>query len=286
MNHRSAPCRNPLPDSTLNNTALASTIYCLIALALARLGLGGVRHASGFVSSVLFVVPGFPLVAAAVDLVQDDLSVGVTRLAYGMMLVLAGGFGICVVAGAAGLSAEAPPPWLINPMVASTLWEMATFVGACGFSILYSNWPTVFVVGLLALAGNNLRFALHDWGMSLSSATFLGAFTVGLLATVAKPVPQVPRIAVTVPGIIIMVPGTLTCEAIIHFEKGDIASAMANALPAGFVLGAMALGLAAARLRTVKQQHTVVGQHSIGRDTVRYKALAQEIALQYLSVAN
>jgi uncharacterized membrane protein YjjP (DUF1212 family) len=230
---------------------LASTIYCLIALALARLGLGSLRHASGFVSSVLFLVPGFPLVAAAVDLVQDDLSVGVTRLAYGMMLVLAGGFGISVVAGAGSLSAEAPPPWVINPTVASILWEIATFVGACGFSVLYnSNWPTVFMVGVLALAGNNLRFALHGWGMSLSSATFLGAFTVGLLATMVKPVMQVPRIAVTVPGIIIMVPGTLTYEAIIHFEKGDIASAMANALPAGFVLGAMALGLAAARLVT------------------------------------
>jgi uncharacterized membrane protein YjjP (DUF1212 family) len=228
---------------------LASTTYCLVALALARLGLGSLRHASGFVSSVLFLVPGFPLVAAVVDLVQNDLSVGVTRLAYGMMLVFAGGFGICMVAGGVGLSADAPQPWVISGAMATLLWETATFGGACGFSILYnSTWPTVVLVGLLALVGNNLRFGLHHWGMSLAPATFLGAFTVGLLATTVRQVVHEPRIAITVPGIIIMVPGTLAYEAIIHFEKGDVAGAMANALPAGFILGAMAIGLAAARL--------------------------------------
>jgi uncharacterized membrane protein YjjP (DUF1212 family) len=230
---------------------LASTIYCLVTLALGWLGLGSLRHAFGFVSSVLFLVPGFPLVAAVIDLVQDDLSVGVTRLAYGMMLLLAGGFGICVVAGAASLNADAPPAWVINPAMASVLWEVATFVGACGFSVLYnSEWSTVFMVGVLALAGNNLRFALHDWGMSLPSATFLGALTVGLLATAVKRALQVARIAVTVPGIIVMVPGTLTYQAIIHFEKSDITGAVGSVLPASFVLGAMALGLAAARLVT------------------------------------
>jgi uncharacterized membrane protein YjjB (DUF3815 family) len=91
---------------------------------------------------------------------------------------------------------------------------------------------------------------LHDWAMSLAPATFLGAFAVGLLATAVKRVVHEPRIAVTVPGIIIMVPGTLAFEAIIHFEEGDVAGAMANVLPASFILGAMALGLAAARLVT------------------------------------
>ena len=50
---------------------LASGVYCLIVLGF------GVRsfalaHAVGFISSVLFLVPGFPLVAALLDLVQHQ----------------------------------------------------------------------------------------------------------------------------------------------------------------------------------------------------------------------
>ena len=54
---------------------LASGVYCLIVLGF------GVRsfslaHAVGFISSVLFLVPGFPLVAALLDLVQHQTTAG------------------------------------------------------------------------------------------------------------------------------------------------------------------------------------------------------------------
>jgi uncharacterized membrane protein YjjB (DUF3815 family) len=59
-----------------------------------------------------------------------------------------------------------------------------------------------------------------------------------------------PRIALSVPGIVIMVPGTSAYEALIHSERGDISGALVNAVPGGFVVGAMAIGSAAARLLT------------------------------------
>ena len=39
-------------------------------------------HAVGFISSVLFLVPGFPLVAALLDLVQHQTTAGIARLFY------------------------------------------------------------------------------------------------------------------------------------------------------------------------------------------------------------
>ena len=62
---------------------LASGVYCLIVLGF------GVRsfalaHAVGFISSVLFLVPGFPLVAALLDLVQHQTTAGIARLFYGV----------------------------------------------------------------------------------------------------------------------------------------------------------------------------------------------------------
>ena len=67
---------------------LASGLYCGIVLGF------GVRsfafvHAIGFISSVLFLVPGFPLVAGLLDLTQHQATAGITRLFYGVLLFFA-----------------------------------------------------------------------------------------------------------------------------------------------------------------------------------------------------
>ena len=226
---------------------LASGVYCLIVLGF------GVRsfalaHAVGFISSVLFLVPGFPLVAALLDLVQHQTLAGITRLAYGTMLLLAAAFGLCIVAGIAGLTTITPPPLQLGELATLLLRAIASFAGGCGFAILYnSSARTVLAVGGLALVGNELRLALHDAGMALEPATFVGALTVGLLASLARRRLREPRIALTVPGIIIMVPGTYAFETVVLFEQGAVLAAMQAAVLGAFVVGAMALGLAAAR---------------------------------------
>jgi uncharacterized membrane protein YjjB (DUF3815 family) len=92
-----------------------------------------------------------------------------------------------------------------------------------------------------------LRLVLHDLGMALPPATFVGALTVGLLASLVGTLLDEPRIALTVPGIIIMVPGTYAFETVVLFNQGDVLPALQAATLGAFVVGAMAVGLAAAR---------------------------------------
>ncbi len=227
---------------------VASGLYCLITAMAPVLGLHAPDHAAGFISAVLFMVPGFPLVAALLDLLQHQTIAGITRLAYGTMLMLAGAFGLCIVAAAAGLTAATPPPPQLSELTTLLLRAAASFAGGCGFAILYNSSPrTVLAVGLLALVGNELRLALHDAGMTLAPATFVGAFAVGLMASLARSHVHEPRIALTVPGIIIMVPGTYAFQTIVLFDQGDMLAAIQAAALGGFIVGAMALGLAAAR---------------------------------------
>jgi len=108
----------------------------------------------------------------------------------------------------------------------------------------------VLTVGGLALVGNELRLALHDAGMQLALATFIGALAVGLLASAARPWLREPRIALTVAGIIIMVPGTYAFQTVVLLDQGNVLAALEAATLGAFVVGAMALGLAAARLAT------------------------------------
>ena len=89
---------------------VASSLYCLTTAALVRGGLPEARHSAGFISSVLFLVPGFPLVACLLDLLQHQMTAALNRLAYATMILLAAAFGLCLVAGIAGLVPEPPPP--------------------------------------------------------------------------------------------------------------------------------------------------------------------------------
>ncbi|HUA76852.1 MAG TPA: threonine/serine exporter family protein, partial [Acetobacteraceae bacterium] len=142
---------------------VASGLYSLIVALLGQLGLPTPSHAAGFISSSLFLVPGFPLVAALLDLLQHQTEAAITRLAYGATLLLAGAFGLCTVASLAGLTAAPPPPLAESEATRLLLRALATAAGGCGFAILYnSTWRTAFAVAGLALIGNELRLGLHD----------------------------------------------------------------------------------------------------------------------------
>jgi uncharacterized membrane protein YjjB (DUF3815 family) len=226
---------------------IGSGAYCLIAAAFGGAGFAIPHHAAGFISSVLFLVPGFPLVAALLDLMQHQTLAGISRLAYGGLVLAAAGFGLSLVAAAAGLSAQAPPPVPLGEVATMLLRAVASAVSACGFAILFnSSWRTILAVGGLALVGNELRLALHDAGISLALATIVGALTVGLLGSLPRHRLHEPRIALTVPGIIIMVPGTYAFQTVVLFCQGDELAGLRTAVLGGFVVGAMVAGLAAA----------------------------------------
>jgi uncharacterized membrane protein YjjP (DUF1212 family) len=233
---------------------LASGVYCLIVLGF------GVRvfalaHAVGFISSVLFLVPGFPLVAALLDLVQHQTTAGIARLFYGVLLTLAAAFGVSIVAALANLApapAEAAGQG-VEPMI--LLWRaVACFAGGCGYGILYNSpLRTVLVVGVLSMLGNELRLALHDLGMGLPPATFFGALAVGLLASLVREPLHVPRIALTVPSIIMMTPGLYAFQTIVFLNQGKMLDALGAGAVCCFAVGAMAMGLAAARFVTERR---------------------------------
>ena len=233
---------------------LASGLYCLIVLGF------GVRsfafvHAIGFISSVLFLVPGFPLVAALLDLTQHQATAGITRLFYGILLTLSAACGMSVVAMLAGLTPApaAPPPGAIDP--AMVAWRaLACFAGGYGYGILFNNpHRTVLFVALLSMLGNEVRLGLHDLGLGLPQATFFGALSVGLGASLVRGRLHAPRIALTVPSIIMMTPGLFAFQTIVFLNQGKALSAIEAATTCGFAVGGMAMGLIAARFLTERQ---------------------------------
>jgi uncharacterized membrane protein YjjP (DUF1212 family) len=227
---------------------VASALYCMAAALAHVAGFGLGRSNVGIVSSVLFLIPGFPLVTALLDQLQHETAAALSRLAHAMMFVLTAAVGLSVVMALVGFSIEPSPQHNFAKPLTIFWWAVASFCGGCGLAVLYNGtWRNVLYVGVIALIGNEIRLLLNDSGVPLPLATFLGALAVGLTASVAGRWINEARVALTVPAVVMMVPGLYALETLVYFDRGEILQGLSAGVLVGFVVGSIAFGLAAAR---------------------------------------
>ena len=252
--------RSPMLGHRLNQYVVAAVcgiaaagLYSIASTTLSAAGLA-LGHGIGLIAAALFLVPGFPLVAALLDLLQDQIPAALARLAYGLLLLTCAAVGLGSVASLVGFSVHAVQPPQLDLTAKLMLRAVASFLGGMGFAVLYNaTWRTALSVGVLALAGNELRLALQDAGIGQAPATFAGALCVGLLASLVQRRLRERRIELTVPGIIIMVPGSAALQSFVLFSRGDTLGGLQASVTAVFVVGAMALGLAVARFASERK---------------------------------
>jgi uncharacterized membrane protein YjjB (DUF3815 family) len=171
----------------------------------------------------------------------------VSRLAYGTMLLLTLAFGVSIVIEVAGIDVSAQPPLALAYPLKLLLRAVASFVAAAAFALLFNSAArTAVAAGLLALVANDLRLVLIDLGMMPAPAAFLAALIIGLVAMQASDRLEIPRLAVVVAPIVIMVPGVSAFATIVLLNRGRMLDALQAAATFGFVIGALAFGLATA----------------------------------------
>src|SRR5262249_20795269 len=211
-------------------------------------GLGVPRLPAGFIASVLFLVPGFPLLAGLFDLLQYQTVAAVSRFAYGMMLLLAVAFGLSIVIELSGVGLS-PQPRLEIPYALKLVFRaVASVAGGCAFAMLFNSPPrAVIAAGLVAIVANELRLGLIDAGMMLAPAAFFGALAIGIMALVIDRRLELPRAALVVPPIVIMIPGVYIFATIVLFNRGEIEEALQAFASSAFVVGGLAMGVAVAR---------------------------------------
>jgi len=239
---------NQYGSATLSAAAATGSYACVAAL-LGHYGWTFGHYPAGFIGSVLFLVPGFPLVAALFDLLHYQTLAAVSRFIYGAMMLLAVAFGVSIVIAVAGIDiSRQPAPELTYPLKL-LLRALASFLAASALAMLFNNPPrAVLAAGLLALAANQLRLTLIDFGMMLAPAAFFGALGIGLVALLAELLFAVPRVGLIVPPVLIMVPGIYALEAIAYLNRGSMLDAVQAFAICSFVIGSLAMGLATARL--------------------------------------
>jgi uncharacterized membrane protein YjjB (DUF3815 family) len=247
--------RSWLSNRRLNQFAItalsaiaASGLYVLLALVGSQLGFKFAYYPAGFIASILFLVPGFPLIAGLFDLLQYQTMAAVSRLAYGVMMLLAVAFGLSIVVAIGGVEVSRQS----SPELAYELKLLfrcvASFVSGWAFAMVFNSSPrTALAAGLLALVANDLRLTLIDAGMMPAPAALFAALLIGLVALVTDRRFDIPRLGMIVAPIVIMVPGIYAFEMIVLFNRGRMLDALQASASCFFVIGALAMGLAVSR---------------------------------------
>ncbi|HEY3340033.1 MAG TPA: threonine/serine exporter family protein [Propionicimonas sp.] len=209
------------------------------------------RAAAGLICAAIFLIPGFPLITAGLDLTRIDLLAGVPRMVYAAMVLLAITIGVWVMVTLSGVSPD-PVPALEGPVAVIWLALLASsFFAVFGWATMFNSpFRMAIASGVAALIGNVPRLLLLQAGVKPPVATFVGCFLMGLLCALAARLFSLEKIIMTVPTILVSIPGSAALRTLIYFDQADVVQAMQNGVQTVLAVIAMVAGLSGARMLT------------------------------------
>ncbi|MBV8349761.1 MAG: threonine/serine exporter family protein [Mycolicibacterium sp.] len=230
--------------------AISCTVYVTVTTGIRHLDPGAAGlHASAFTSAVLLLVPGFPLLTAALDLARSDLAAGIQRLTYAGLIIFSAGLGAWMVVAVSGVLPAATPGPGHRPGRAGR--------AAAGRGLRRRLRVRRRVRHAVAVRG---RGGLHRLGGRYGAADrdrVVPAPAVRrgrrdlrdrVAAAFVSRYLRSPRIVLSVPAALIMIPGAATFRALVFLNDGQITLAMANGVQAALIVASLTTGLVIARV--------------------------------------
>ncbi len=212
------------------------------------------QHEAGYICAMLFIIPGFPFITSGIDLAKLDLRSGLERLSYALIIIVVATLTAWVMALILGLEPVNFPPLSISPVLLFFLRLAASFCGVFGFSVMFnSSAKLAAIAAAIGAVANTLRLELVDIAaLQPALAAFIGAMSAGILASMIKGRLGYPRIAITVPSIVIMVPGLYIYRAVYNLGIMSLTASSTWFASAMLIILALPMGLIFARILTDK----------------------------------
>ena len=204
----------------------------------------------------MVLVPGPHFLNSALDLIAGRIHLGVARLVYAGLVVVAISTGLLLGLALLGVSLPVDPPGRTVP-----LWQdvVAAGVAVACYSIFFStqlnmlSWPVA--VGMLAHA---LRWvALNMFGFGVAAGALIACIIVGLILTPISRHSHMPFAAIGFASVVSMIPGVYLfrmmgglvqmadgAETTLSLIQGTISAGMT----ATIIILAMSLGLIVPKL--------------------------------------
>ena len=237
---------------------VASGVYMGIVGLLGAAGLIEGNHQGGVISAILFLIPGFPMVTAMLDLVRQDFSSALSRAAYVLMVMASAGVAVWTVTFLFNWQVEATDVSVPTGWVLHVLRCLCSFVAAYGFSMLFNAGAKASTLAAVvgALANTGRLILIDEFHVPWQLAVGLAAVIIGVLAQLFVTRASLSRVALSVPAVVIMIPGVPFYRAISALNNRAVdanvavGQAAANLAEVFFVITAIGVGLAMARILT------------------------------------
>jgi uncharacterized membrane protein YjjP (DUF1212 family) len=199
------------------------------------------------VAGLIWILPGLTLTTALTELGTRNLASGSARLTLAMMIFLEMAFGVAlglhlggvVTGGYSNVSPIGFPWW--------SQW-VALFFAAASFTILLRarlrDMGLVAVMAVVAFGG--ARLGAQVLGVELGA--FIGALLVGIGSNVFARLANRPAAVLMVPGIILLVPGSIGFRSVSLMLDNDVLTGMETAFTVGLIGASLVAGLLLANL--------------------------------------
>lgn len=238
----------------ISSVSAACLTYTALLKLLELIFSVNLQHEAGYICSMLFIIPGFPFITSGIDLAKLDMRSGMERLMYSLIIITVATMTAWILAMLLELK---PIPFLPLHLA---LWQwillrlLASFCGVFGFSIMFNNPVGIAAAaGIIGAVSNTIRLELIDLlACPPAAAAFIGAFIAGILASTLKGMAGYPRISITVPSIVIMVPGLYLYKGFYNLGIMNLNGAASWLTSALLIILALPLGLIFARILTDK----------------------------------
>lgn len=220
----------------------------------AKLGLAAALACCGFT----FLLGGGPIemtlafITSGIDLAKLDLRSGLERLTYAIIIVMVATLFAWIMALLLHLEPADFTALHLSAAARLIFRVITSFCGVFGFSIMFnSSYSMAATAAFIGAIANTFRLELVDFThIPPAAAAFIGALTAGLLASFIKKSNGYPRISLTVPSIVIMVPGLYLYRAIYNFGIMSLTDAVSWFTSAIMIIVMLPLGLIFARILT------------------------------------
>lgn len=221
--------------------ALGGFVATVIALAAMRfLGPLSVQHA--VIAGLIVLLPGLSLTIAMTELATRHLTSGTTRLVGATLILLELGFGVAF--GSRFDPLLPPVPDLgPSPDLPSWLFYPALLFASGGFAVLFRtkgrDVPWVMAAGVVSFFSARYGSALV--GPELGA--FVGALVLGMASNAVARLRDEPASITLVPGLILLVPGSVGYRSIDAFIGHDVTTGLQIAFAVVLIAVGIATGL-------------------------------------------
>jgi uncharacterized membrane protein YjjB (DUF3815 family) len=200
-------------------------------------------------AGVFMLLPGLGITTALTELATRNLASGTARFAGAAVTLLGIGFGVGLGTRVAALMLTTPPAPPHTAWGPAAL-AVAVVASAGAFSVLLQARPrdTGWIVVACGVAFAGTRFGEQLLGPELGA--FVGGLLVGLAASLFARRYDRPLAVLQVPGLLILVPGSIGMRSVFSLLHDDAVSGVnaafkmilvATALAAGILLASIAV---------------------------------------------